>query len=57
MKNFKKISRNNLKEITGGGGYYQCCWNNANGPCSQIAWINNPGADSCVSGAHLVQLS
>ncbi|WP_316805201.1 bacteriocin-like protein [Pedobacter nototheniae] len=66
MKNFKKLSRTELKEVIGGGPFspsletgdcsYKCCWNNQPSNCSATVTMSqgDSGTASCIEGAHLV---
>ncbi|AZI23468.1 hypothetical protein EIH07_10685 [Chryseobacterium taklimakanense] len=62
MKNLKKLSRSNVKKVTGGyeqpDGNYVCCWDNNPTICSTSVSHDHDtqGNLSCVKGAHLVKV-
>lgn len=58
MKNLRKLSRNGLKQITGGfenpTGNYKCCWQGTNNCSQPVHHDHATGGDlSCVKGAEL----
>ncbi len=67
MKNFKKISRENLKSLKGGGPSkpngdtgcsYMCCSNVEPAKCSTITTVSleESGTVGCSTGSHLVEV-
>jgi hypothetical protein len=66
MKNLKTLTRNQMKNLTGGGDTsrlpggctYKCCLNSNPQNCSTSVTftVEESGSASCVSGAHLVEV-
>ncbi len=58
MKNFKKLQRNELKNVTGGfeqpSGDYKCCWEGTTNCSTSVHHDHGTGGDlTCVKGAVL----
>ncbi|MCW3162695.1 bacteriocin-like protein [Chryseobacterium oryctis] len=64
MKNLKKISREQLKNVKGGVKMmealedcsYKCCWDSQPNNCSGVITVSqqDSGTVSCTAGSHLV---